>query len=79
MVDDVDELTLLVLSTAGKDEAIALYEEETGCSRTESVQAVEDLRLRVGTGGTTTVAKRLGMLGAAIVAIGTLALLIRFF
>jgi len=78
MVEDVDELTLLVLSTAGRDEAIALYEEETGCSRAESAEAVDDLSHRVKTPKKTHVAKRLGMLGAAIVAVGTLALLVRF-
>jgi len=79
MVDDVDELTLLVLATAGREEAIALYEEETGCSRAESLQAVEQLRRRVGTGSRMHVAKRLGILGFALVAMGTFALLIMFF
>ena len=50
MIDDVDELTIFVLSTAGRKEAIAVYEEETGCNRSESVQAVDRFSHQVGCG-----------------------------
>ena len=58
MVEDVDELATLVLNTAGWDEAIAVYEEETGCSRAESVRAVENLRRRTAKGGRAGIAMR---------------------
>ena len=74
MADDVDELVMLVLDTAGWYEAIAIYEEETGCTRAESVQAVEKLSRRVDTGRNPHIAKRLGIFGAVIAAMGTLAL-----
>ena len=78
MVDDVDELAILILNTAGRSEAIALYQEETGCSHAESVQAVENMIHRVGIGRKTPFAKRLGMVGLAIAAIGILALRLFF-
>jgi len=79
MVEDVDELTILVLNTAGRQEAIAVYEEETGCSHAESWRAVENLACRVGNGRSAGIARRVGMVAAAIVGIGVLAFLTELF
>jgi hypothetical protein len=75
MVDDIDELTILVLNTAGRNEAIALYEEEAGCSHAESVQAVEDLSHRAGIHKKAPIGRRIGTIVCAILTLGTLVLL----
>jgi hypothetical protein len=63
---DVDELAILVLRTAGRKEAIEVYEEVTGCSRAESVQAVENLSRRASTDNRAEIARRMRLLVSAI-------------
>jgi hypothetical protein len=43
MVDHFDELVLLLLRSDGKNAAVTAYEEESGVSHAEAVQAVEVL------------------------------------
>lgn len=79
MIDNVEELTILVLKTAGRKEAIAVYKEETGCSHAESVQAVESLSRCARRGRKVRIGKRIGVLVGAIVGIGALAFLSTLF
>ena len=75
MNDDVDQLTSLILSTAGRKEAIAVYEEETGCSHAESVRAVDKLSHAVGGRSKANFGKRIGLFAVALLA-GSVALLV---
>ena len=75
MIDDFDQLAILILRNAGKNEAISVYEEETGCSRAEAVAAVKKLSRRAGIIGRKGLPKRIGMVVSAILALGTTVLL----
>lgn len=48
MVDHLDDLVVLLLRSAGKSEAVATYEEESGASHAEAVVAVEKLAEKHG-------------------------------
>ena len=48
MVENTDDLLLLLLRCAGKRAAVTTYEEETGASRAEAVQAVDRLARKHG-------------------------------
>ena len=76
MIDDIDELTRLVLNTAGRKEAIALYAEETGCSDAEAMQAVDRLREPGRASRRACLARPFGVLAGLIVAGGALAFLL---
>jgi RPA family protein len=48
MVENIDELMMLLLRCDGKWAAIRTYEEETGASRAEAIQAVDELARKHG-------------------------------
>jgi hypothetical protein len=64
MVDNLDELVLLLLRTAGTGDAVLTYEEETGASHAEATTAVKNLSRRRGPDNK---ARPIGKLAAAIV------------
>ena len=75
MVENTDDLMLLLLRCAGKRAAVTTYEEETGASRAEAVQAVERLARKHGIAETRWPAWRTGMIIVAALAVSVLCLL----
>jgi hypothetical protein len=62
MVENTDDLMLLLLRCDGKQAAITTYEEETGASHAEAVQAVERIARNRGIAGTRWPVWRTGMI-----------------
>jgi hypothetical protein len=48
MIDDLDELVLLLLRTSGLQDAVLVYEEETGAGHAKATTAVRKLARQNG-------------------------------
>ncbi len=75
MVENTDDLILLLLRCDGKQGAITTYEEETGASRAEALQAVERLARKHGIAERRWPAWRTGMIIVAALTVSVLCLL----
>jgi hypothetical protein len=76
MVDHLDDLVVLLHRSAGKNAAVAAYEEENGVSHAEAVAAVETLAEKHGLSRPGWPAKRWAAIGAALLTVAVLGFIV---